>query len=544
MTENSRNQSSLKVNFSLTSNKPKRKKKSVTNINDAFDSGDEEDKARKSAETQLKNRKREGPLVIPLIPPDKSQNNDELKSLRGKNEPISNSNDDDKEAILDLIQSANDHREKRNSRASNDDTNFSSTGSLTIPQPESNPDSRPQQLQISKNSNTDNDEDDADTKKYRKDLSNRAEDVSVSSLAYVHVPISEFGAAMLRGMGWKGNSSKPNKDETALGNNKPRHHRLGLGATPALSEKDVLEMARKKSGRQLKQKSDTERETLLKLKRKNQTQEKKDLQKRIENGSIVWVEQSVSANEKVSSDKNTKKRRAILIQTLGVPGLDQMLIQYENEKGQIAVSKKQILLETQAALKINPFRKYVDESSKQEKEQNEAVNTNDNVTSSHDSNHGPHKQSNDRKRNRMKYDDYNSRSYDRKYEKKYDDSRYDHRRRRSESSSSNSSISQSINEKDNDYIIKRKRSHAHYGYDDDKRERYYNERKKYSSSDKERKRERKRYKSRKRDRENDHGRSRNRRTDNKERRRSNKHRDENYDHKTDRNLEGRRYRDR
>ncbi|KAJ2451414.1 hypothetical protein EV183_003640 [Coemansia sp. RSA 2336] len=45
--------------------------------------------------------------------------------------------------------------------------------------------------------------------------------------AYDRVPIEEFGAAMLRGMGWKGDDSKPSTEDT-----KPRPSLLGLGATP------------------------------------------------------------------------------------------------------------------------------------------------------------------------------------------------------------------------------------------------------------------------------------------------------------------------
>lgn len=71
--------------------------------------------------------------------------------------------------------------------------------------------------------------------KFRHDLGHRAEDVSVRSKTYVDVPVSEFGAALLRGMGWQG------PDEAGVGGGggpdlgkdvEPRHHRLGLGAQP------------------------------------------------------------------------------------------------------------------------------------------------------------------------------------------------------------------------------------------------------------------------------------------------------------------------
>lgn len=69
--------------------------------------------------------------------------------------------------------------------------------------------------------------------KFKHDLNHRAEDISVKSRAYEDTPISEFGAALLRGMGWQG----PQGDGTGAGTDlikdvQPRHHRLGLGAQP------------------------------------------------------------------------------------------------------------------------------------------------------------------------------------------------------------------------------------------------------------------------------------------------------------------------
>lgn len=74
--------------------------------------------------------------------------------------------------------------------------------------------------------------------KFKHDLGYRAEDVSARSMAYVDVPVHEFGAALLRGMGWAGPGGN---DEGAGGRGtvedlvkdvEPRHHRLGLGAQP------------------------------------------------------------------------------------------------------------------------------------------------------------------------------------------------------------------------------------------------------------------------------------------------------------------------
>lgn len=69
-----------------------------------------------------------------------------------------------------------------------------------------------------------------ETEKFRRDMSMRAEDVEASSDVYDRVPIEEFGAAALRGMGWTG----PTKEDEArfAESATPRHHRLGLGALP------------------------------------------------------------------------------------------------------------------------------------------------------------------------------------------------------------------------------------------------------------------------------------------------------------------------
>lgn len=70
--------------------------------------------------------------------------------------------------------------------------------------------------------------------KFRRDLSMRAADVEASSDTYAKVPIGEFGAAVLRGMGWKG----PTKEDEArfAAPPEPRHYRLGLGAQPKPKE--------------------------------------------------------------------------------------------------------------------------------------------------------------------------------------------------------------------------------------------------------------------------------------------------------------------
>ncbi len=68
--------------------------------------------------------------------------------------------------------------------------------------------------------------------KFLHDVSSRAEDIGVDSDAYRSVPIAAFGEAMLRGMGWKGPPADGEEDPNTPRLFEPRHHRLGLGATP------------------------------------------------------------------------------------------------------------------------------------------------------------------------------------------------------------------------------------------------------------------------------------------------------------------------
>ena len=84
--------------------------------------------------------------------------------------------------------------------------------------------------------------------KFKHDLGYRAEDVSARSMAYVDVPVHEFGAALLRGMGWAGPGGN---DDGAGGRGtvadlvkdvEPRHHRLGLGAQPKPPEEVMLHL--------------------------------------------------------------------------------------------------------------------------------------------------------------------------------------------------------------------------------------------------------------------------------------------------------------
>lgn len=77
----------------------------------------------------------------------------------------------------------------------------------------------------------------SETEKLSKDLNSRPVEPSKSS--YTKIPVEEFGAAMLRGMGWTG----PEGDASKIIKYVPRPERLGLGASEVT---DVSELKQRK----------------------------------------------------------------------------------------------------------------------------------------------------------------------------------------------------------------------------------------------------------------------------------------------------------
>lgn len=74
--------------------------------------------------------------------------------------------------------------------------------------------------------------------KYRADVAWRPREAAVTADTWDAMPIAQFGSALLRGMGWKpGKAIGLNaKGPAAAVEYVPRHHRLGLGATPKAPE--------------------------------------------------------------------------------------------------------------------------------------------------------------------------------------------------------------------------------------------------------------------------------------------------------------------
>ena len=84
-----------------------------------------------------------------------------------------------------------------------------------------------------------------EAQQYREDLARLPEQASLD--AYEAMPVAEFGAAMLRGMGWKeGEGIGRNKEEVKAVEYVKRPTRLGLGAKP---NEDAFDLPKKKGKR-------------------------------------------------------------------------------------------------------------------------------------------------------------------------------------------------------------------------------------------------------------------------------------------------------
>ena len=170
-----------------------------------------------------------------------------------------------------------------------------------------------------------------ETERFRYDMSHRADDVSIRSEAYEHVPIEEFGAALLRGMGWKeevdtatrSSSSKKcvddgnsNREQIGISRMMPRERNLGLGAMPkppALSGSHGHSKDKDKDRDRRKEALDSQWRHKVSDRITNQ---------RIVEGDVVWVIGMASSSS--SSASSLVGQRGLVVAATGVAGLDRI----------------------------------------------------------------------------------------------------------------------------------------------------------------------------------------------------------------------------
>lgn len=173
------------------------------------------------------------------------------------------------------------------------------------------------------------------------------------------VPLEQFGAALLRGMGWKGNdkdvanggSGKGADAEMAM----PRPHRLGLGAIPRAEA--VVSLPSSSNGRRTRRPDQLEQDQrrqlqLREYERQREEQRARDRQITVQDGSVVWINLPGRGGT-----TTPQPRRARIAQWAGVPGLNRIRIQLEERGEVIVVSRSDVgQLVSRDELDRNPFQ--------------------------------------------------------------------------------------------------------------------------------------------------------------------------------------------
>ena len=289
-----------KLAFSLSANTRKRKLEPSSAV-----SGFENEEVQE----QVERAERTEPLIIPL------QESDRMTVLERKLKT------QDELVAEALTQAAVEHFSGKEMSTSG--TNFSATGDLVI--------SSGQNTNVTgTNTGTNRDK---DKQQYLKEIENLPDEADDD--AYDRIPVSEFGAALLRGMGWSGSSG-----ETSNAPPPPamRPHRLGLGATPKVLVADAIP-GKIRTADQVKrdEKLQKQHDGFSKQRQERMAQDK---QKTLQIGSLVYCH----------------GRRAKLLQLQGVPGLSRVLLQFEREVAKTSVKKGEITLIPRPELDERPFQ--------------------------------------------------------------------------------------------------------------------------------------------------------------------------------------------
>lgn len=231
-----------------------------------------------------------------------------------------------------------------------------------------------------------NDEDE----QFKRELSHHAADVDPTSNAYANVAISDFGSALLRGMGWSGGSASVSATHSGRKLNesgggeeaiKPRPHRLGLGATPLMPlpssggggglsgrpANGTGSTIHRRARRPEEVKRDEERQRQQEeVEKREEERRRLDVQFTLQKGSIVHVsDQDVDANG-LGGSCSKRKMRAVVIRTAGVPGLNRILIQMEGAARETSVTKHSVALCSWEELETYPFRKRLLQGEKEQ----------------------------------------------------------------------------------------------------------------------------------------------------------------------------------
>jgi len=194
-----------------------------------------------------------------------------------------------------------------------------------------------------------------DQKKFEEDMGELPTDISVRSQVYKNVPISEFGAAMLRGMGWTGNNNENSvrkRDAATDATTMPRPARLGLGATPkVMASGDAPDTHSRRRPRRQDQLQRDER-----LKRQQEEMEReRQRQVVLDKQRVLQVESIVYVDDADDRRRGKQRSRGRIKQLTGVPGLNMILVQLEGDTKATKIKKGSIELVDRSDLNEKPF---------------------------------------------------------------------------------------------------------------------------------------------------------------------------------------------
>eukprot|EP01039_Chlorochromonas_danica_P006944 gene6944-7684_t len=170
-------------------------------------------------------------------------------------------------------------------------------------------------------------------------LATHAPDLDVRSDIYETIPVEEFGAALLRGMGWSGDKKQQSAEEKKL---EQRQRRLGLGAAalpgpPSTGNKAI-------GGKDKKEKKD----------------EKTDKQSQLQKGSIVFIHAETTPKDGQGGgggeryDDSIRERGEVIL-SVGVPGLNMIRLSLEKSGKIVDVGRRTVRLVPKDELLQHPF---------------------------------------------------------------------------------------------------------------------------------------------------------------------------------------------
>mmetsp|Transcript_21825 Transcript_21825/g.53970 ORF Transcript_21825/g.53970 Transcript_21825/m.53970 type:complete len:592 (+) Transcript_21825:180-1955(+) len=338
----------------------------------------------------------QGPLVIPALKDARQSLQEQARAKRQQGEEGEDGQDSKpEEAVKQESSLSKEDQEAIEAlkREAGDSNDASSNGNKRVIQAQEN---------TFQNSGEQKDSD-----QLKEDLERHAADLPVDSESYQKVPIADFGAALLRGMGWDGRSEATVADTSGL----PRPSRLGLGATPKLLDAPTHRKGRRRQDQV--QREQRLKEQQEEFQKQRELQIKKDKQQTIQVGSIVYHEQE-------------GKGRAIIRQWNGVPGLNMILVQFEKSQQPTKVKKGSVQLVPRQELQERPFQEleYREQTETKYLGQQQPKSDRRNVKREDDQRReSDHQRRDDSRSRRRREDDHDNDDDDRRRRRDYDEDR-------------------------------------------------------------------------------------------------------------------------